>query len=157
MAWTQRPLLEKMTLFWHGVLTSSFRKVGGKNGYMRMINQNNFLRDHAFDTYDNILLGITSDPAMLFYLDLTRSRKTMPNENYARELMELFTLGLGHYTQQDVYEGAAALTGWHIRGLSSYYNPKDHNYLTKTYLGHTGNLNYKDVINILTLARSSSP
>jgi len=150
MAWTQRPLLEKMTLFWHGVLTSSFRKVGGKNGYMRMINQNNFLRDHAFDTYDNILLGITSDPAMLFYLDLTRSRKTMPNENYARELMELFTLGLGHYTQQDVYEGAAALTGWHIRGLSSYYNPKDHNYLTKTYLGHTGNLNYKDVINILT-------
>ena len=150
MAWTQRPLLEKMTLFWHGVLTSSFRKVGGKNGYMRMINQNNFLRDHAFDTYDNILLGITSDPAMLFYLDLTKSRKTMPNENYARELMELFTLGLGHYTQQDVYEGAAALTGWHLRGLSSYYNPKDHNDLTKTYLGHTGNLNYKDVINILT-------
>jgi hypothetical protein len=150
MAWTQRPLLEKMTLFWHGVLTSSFRKVGGKNGYMRMINQNNFLRDHAFDTYDNILLGITSDPAMLFYLDLTKSRKTMPNENYARELMELFTLGLGHYTQQDVYEGAAALTGWHIRGLSSYYNPNDHNDLTKTYLGHTGNLNYKDVISILT-------
>jgi hypothetical protein len=150
MAWTQRPLLEKMTLFWHGVLTSSFRKVGGKNGYMRMINQNNFLRDHAFDTYDNILLGITSDPAMLFYLDLTKSRKTLPNENYARELMELFALGLGHYTQQDVYEGAAALTGWHIRGLSSYYNPNDHNDLTKTYLGHTGNLNYKDVISILT-------
>ena len=74
MAWTQRPLLEKMTLFWHGVLTSSFRKVGGKNDYMRMIIQNNFLRAHAFDTFDNILLGITSDPAMLFYLDLTKSR-----------------------------------------------------------------------------------
>ncbi|HLL78705.1 MAG TPA: DUF1800 family protein, partial [Ktedonobacteraceae bacterium] len=57
MAWTQRPLLEKMTLFWHGVLTSSFRKVGGKLGYMRMIIQNNFLRAHAFDTFDNILLG----------------------------------------------------------------------------------------------------
>ncbi len=64
MAWTQRPLLEKMTLFWHGVLTSSFRKVGGQ-AHMRMIVQNQFLRTHAFDTFDNILLGITSDPAML--------------------------------------------------------------------------------------------
>ena len=82
---------------------------------MRMIIQNQFLRSHAFDTFDNILLGITSDPAMLFYLDLTKSRKNAPNENYARELMELFTLGLGHYTQRDVYEGAAALTGWHVK------------------------------------------
>lgn len=116
---------------------------------MRMINQNQFLREHAFDTFDNILLGITSDPAMLFYLDLTKSTKKAPNENYARELMELFTLGLGHYTQQDVYEGASALTGWHIKGLTSRYYPQDHNDLVKTYLGHTGNLDYKDVINIL--------
>jgi uncharacterized protein (DUF1800 family) len=64
--------------------------------------------------------------------------------------MELFTLGLGHYTQQDVYEGAAALTGWHVKGLSSDYNPLDHNNLTKHYLGHTGNLDYKDVVHILT-------
>ena len=149
MAWTQRPLLEKMTLFWHGVLTSSFRKVGGPRAYMRMINQNQFLREHAFDTFDNILLGITSDPAMLFYLDLTKSTNKAPNENYARELMELFTLGLGHYTQQDVYEGASALTGWHVKGLTSRYYPQDHNDLVKTYLGHTGNLDYKDVINIL--------
>ena len=149
MAWSQRPLLEKMTLFWHGVLTSSFHKVGGRRFYLRMIMQNQFLREHAFDTFDNILLGITSDPAMLFYLDLTKSTKKAPNENYARELMELFTLGLGHYTQQDVYEGAAALTGWHVRGLSSRYFPQDHNDLVKTYLGHTGNLDYKDVITIL--------
>ncbi len=149
MSWTQRPLLEKMTLFWHGVLTSSFRKVGGPRAYMRMITQNQFLRNHAFDTFDNILLGITSDPAMLFYLDLTKSHATAPNENYARELMELFTLGIGHYTQQDVYEGAAALTGWHVRGLTSQYYPQDHNDLVKTYLGHTGNLDYKDVIHIL--------
>src|SRR2546425_2157272 len=145
MAWTQRPLLEKMTLFWHGVLTSSFRKVGGKKAYPRMMIQNQFLRDHAFDTFDNILSGITSDPAMLFYLDLTKSKKNAPNENYARELMELFTLGLGHYTQQDVFEGAAALTGWHVRGLSAQYYPGDHNNLVKTYLGHTGTLDYKDV------------
>ena len=149
MAWTQRPLLEKMTLFWHGVLTSSFRKVGGRRNYMRMIVQNQFLRTHAFDTFDNILLGITADPAMLFFLDLTTSRKNAPNENYARELMELFTLGLGHYNQRDVYEGAAALTGWHVRGLTSQYYPQGHNDLVKTYLGHTGNLDYKDVINIL--------
>ena len=149
MAWTQRPLLEKMTLFWHGVLVSSFRKVGGPRAYARIMVQNQFLREHAFDTYDNILLGITADPAMLFYLDLTKSTKNAPNENYARELMELFTLGLGHYTQQDVYEGAAALTGWHVRGLTSRYLPNDHSDLTKTYLGQTGNFDYKDVVRIL--------
>ncbi len=151
MAWTQRPLLEKMTLFWHGYLTSSFRKVGGKNDYGRMIVQNQFLRSHAFDTFDNILLGITSDPAMLVYLDLTKSRKNSPNENYARELMELFTLGLGQYTQQDVYEGAAALTGWHVAAGSTkaIYNPRDHNDQVKTYLGQKGNFDYKDVIRML--------
>jgi uncharacterized protein (DUF1800 family) len=119
---------------------------------MRMIVQNQFLRAHAFDTFDNLLLGITADPAMLFYLDLTKSRKNAPNENYARELMELFTLGLGHYTQQDVYNGAAALTGWHTKQndpLTSQYSVQDHSQLTKTFLGHTGNLDYKDVVNIL--------
>ena len=150
MAWTQRPLLEKMTLFWSGVLTSSFRKVGGPKAYVRMINQNNFLRAHAFDTFDNILLGITADPAMLFYLDLTKSTKSQPNENYARELMELFTVGVQNYTQQDVFSGAAALTGWHIRGLSgSYYNPNDHNTLPVRFMGQTGSFDYKDVVRIL--------
>ncbi|GCE06307.1 DUF1800 domain-containing protein [Dictyobacter aurantiacus] len=151
MAGTQRPLLEKMTLFWHGVLTSSFQKVGGKDAYIRMIVQNKFLRDHAFDTFDNLLLGITSDPAMLFYLDLTKSRKNAPNENFARELMELFTLGLGHYTQQDVFEGAAALTGWHIHPgtQTARYNPADHTTRELVFLGQKGNLDYKDVIRIL--------
>lgn len=149
MAWTQRPLLEKMTLFWHGVLTCSFHKVGGKQGFMRMIIQNQFLRTHAFDTFDTILLGITADPAMLFYLDLTKSRKNTPNENYARELMELFTLGLGNYTQQDVTAGAESLTGWHVKGLSAHYVPADHSDMTKSYLGQTGNFDYKDVVRIL--------
>ncbi|HET8911074.1 MAG TPA: DUF1800 domain-containing protein [Ktedonobacteraceae bacterium] len=150
MAWSKRPLLEKMTLFWHGVLTSSFRKVGGPANYGRMINQNQFLRTHAFDTFDTILLGITSDPAMLFYLDLTKSTSCAPNENYARELMELFTLGIGHYTQQDVAEGAAALTGWRAYGLTSRYIERNHNNLTKTFLGQRGNFDYKDVVRILT-------
>ncbi len=154
MAWTQRPLLEKMTLFWHGVLTSSYRKTGAQPIIMN--GQNNFLRSHAFDTYDNILLGITSDPAMLYYLDLTKSTKKAPNENYARELMELFTLGLGHYTQQDVSEGAAALTGWHVRGRvkagqtpTAIYYPHDHTNQELTYLGQKGKLDYKDVVHIL--------
>ena len=148
MAWTQRPLLEKMTLFWHGVLTTSFRTIGP---YMSMAKQNQFLREHAFDTFDNILLGITGDPAMLAYLDLAKSSKQAPNENYARELMELFTLGLGHYTQRDVYAGASALTGWRVDGdgLTSHYSLQDHNDLVKTFLGHTGDLDYKDVIHIL--------
>lgn len=151
MAWTQRPLLEKMTLFWHGVLTSSYRKAGGKKNYINMKTQNDFLRTHAFDTYDNLLLGITSDPAMLYYLDLGKSTKNAPNENYARELMELFTLGIGNYTQQDVYQGAAALTGWHFAGggTSSRYVPQLHNDMQKTYLGQTGKLDYKDVVRIL--------
>jgi len=151
MAWTQRPLLEKMTLFWHGVLTSSFHKVGGPQEYMRMIVQNNFLRAHAFDTFDALLLGITADPAMLFYLDLTKSRKNAPNENYARELMELFTLGLGHYTQQDVHAAAVALTGWHVvpNSPTARYVPDNHHNLPQQYLGQTGNFDYKDVIRIL--------
>ena len=149
MAWSQRPLLEKMTLFWHGVLTSSYRKVGGPKVYQRMIIQNNFLRTHAFDTFDNLLLGITSDPAMLFYLDLTTSTPKHPNENYAREMMELFTVGLANYTQQDVFSGAAALTGWHTRGLTSYYNPNDHSTLPVHYMGQTGSFDYKDIVRIL--------
>ncbi|GHO54735.1 DUF1800 domain-containing protein [Ktedonobacter robiniae] len=152
MAWTQRPLLEKMTLFWHGVLVSSYRKVGGKNGYERMIVQNKFLREHAFDTYDNILLGITADPAMQVYLDLNKSTSQHPNENYARELMELFTLGLGNYSQQDVFNGAAALTGWRLSKqdpLKSTYVPSAHTNLQTTFLGHTGKLDYKNIVDIL--------
>ncbi len=150
MAWTQRPLLEKMTLFWSGVLTSSFRKVGGPRAFIRILNQNNFLRAHAFDTFDNILLGITADPAMLFYLDLTKSTKAHPNENYARELMELFTVGVQNYTQPDVFAGAAALTGWHINGVaSSRYYPNDHNTLPVRFMGQTGSFDYRDIVRIL--------
>lgn len=148
MAWTRRPLLEKMTLFWHGVLTSSFRSVGDVSS--RIMTQNNFLRTHAFDTFDNILLGITADPAMLLYLNLNDSTKYHPNENYARELMELFTLGLGNYSQQDVFEASAALTGWHVNDTGSFYNAFDHSDRTIRFLGKKGKFTYKDIIHILT-------
>ncbi len=159
MLYTKRPLQEKMTLFWHGVLTSSYTKVGGKSGYQYMIQQNNFLRDHCLDTYDNILLGITSDPAMMWWLDLRLSTKNAPNENYARELMELFTLGVnGGYTQDDVHNAALALTGWRLpRGQGSVYLPGQHDDSQKTLLGQTGDLDYHDVIRLVAAHPATGP
>jgi hypothetical protein len=152
MIYSQRPLQEKMTLFWHGLLTSSLSKVGGKRGYGYLINQNNFLRAHAFDTFDNILLGITQDPAMMWWLDLRLDSKTAPNENYARELMELFTLGVSSgYTQDDVHNAALALTGFRLHPDGSVtYMAALHDDSQKTLLGHTGDLNYQDVVRIIT-------
>lgn len=148
MAWSKRPLREKMTLFWHGYFTSSYRDVGKAE---RMLVQNQFLRQSAFDTFDNLLTGITADPAMLVYLDLTNSQRNNPNENYARELMELFTVGLGHYTQQDVSEAAVALTGWRVQNdtATSYYSEERHDPREKVFMGQTGYFNYRDIITIL--------
>ncbi len=159
MIYSQRPLQEKMTLFWHGLLTSSFTKVGGKAGYGFMIKQNNFLRDHALDTYDNILLGITQDPAMMYWLDLRLDRKNSPNENYARELMELFTMGVNSgYTQADVHNSARALTGFTLSRTGTVtYNPAQHDNGQKTLLGHTGNLDYHDVIRIVAGHPATGP
>ncbi len=158
MIYSQRPLQEKMTLFWHGVLTSSYTKVGGKAGFGFMITQNQFLRAHCFDTYDNILLGITSDPAMMWWLDLRLSTSDAPNENYARELMELFTLGVnGGYTEDDVHNAALALTGWRLRGSTAVYNAAQHNSSQKTLLGNTGNLDYHDVIRIVAAHPATGP
>ncbi len=159
MLYSKRPLQEKMTLFWHGLLTSSYQKVGGKNGYPYIIQQNTFLRDHVFDTYDNILLGITQDPAMMWWLDLRLSNKSAPNENYARELMELFTLGVsGGYTQADVHDAARALTGFTLkRGGQVTYDDTKHDGGPKTLLGQTGNLDYKDVIRIVAGHPATGP
>lgn len=160
MIYSKRPFQEKMTLFWHGLLTSSYTKVGGKEGYPYLIQQNKFLRDHALDTYDNILLGITSDPAMMWWLDLRLSQKNAPNENFARELMELFTLGVnGGYTQADVHDAARALTGWTLpRGATQgVYRAAQHDDTTKTLLGHTGNLTTQDVIRIVAGHPATGP
>ncbi|MHB8575649.1 MAG: DUF1800 family protein, partial [Dehalococcoidia bacterium] len=113
MIYTTRPLQEKMTLFWHGLLTSGISKVGGR--YLNtMIAQNEFLRANATGTSENLLKGISRDPAMMVWLDLQTSSKQHPNENFARELMELFSLGIGHYTETDVRESARAFTGYQL-------------------------------------------
>src|SRR5579859_4240642 len=118
MTYSTHPLEEKMTLFWHGLLTSSFRKVGGQRGFPFIKQNNDFLRQNAFGRFDDILAGITIDPAMLIWLDGNGSRTGAPNENFAREEMELFSLGIGNYTQTDIEQSARALTGWRISPLT---------------------------------------
>ena len=160
MVFSKHPFEEKMTLFWHGLLTSSYTKVGGKTGYPYLVTQNKLLRTHALDTYDNILTALTPDAAMMWWLDLRLSQKQAPNENYARELMELFTLGVnGGYTQTDVHEAARALTGWTLpRGADTgVYRADQHDNTSKTLLGHTGNLGTADVIAIVAGHPATGP
>ena len=109
MANGPRPLQEKMTLFWHGHFATSEQKV--RDAYLMWM-QNDLFRNHATGNWLQLLTAMAKDPAMLVWLDQAQSRKEHPNENFAREAMELFTLGEGHYTEKDVTEAARALTGW---------------------------------------------
>jgi uncharacterized protein (DUF1800 family) len=151
MTYSAHPLEEKMTLFWHGLLTSSFRKVGGKRGFGLIKQNNDFLRQNAFARFDDILAGITIDPAMLIWLDGNNSRAGDPNENFAREEMELFTMGIGNYTQTDIEQSARALTGWRVNPLTGKATliPRFHDDTEKTFLGQTGNFDYKDIARII--------
>lgn len=157
MIHTQRPLEEKLTLFWHGILTSSFRKVG-KGPEMLM--QNKLLRSHALGRYDETLKAISRDPAMLIWLDSRSNKKRAPNENYARELMELFSLGIGHYTEEDVREAARAFTGWQVQkqdGVFAFsFEERRHDFGEKTFLGTTGNLDGDDVVDIIMAEPASA-
>jgi uncharacterized protein (DUF1800 family) len=112
---------ERMVLFWHNHFVSDVSKVGlPQNMYW----QNKLFRDYAMGDLIKLTKAVTIDPAMLIYLDGVRNRRGEPNENYARELMELFTLGIGNYTEQDIQEAARALTGWRVEGLVSYFDPE---------------------------------
>ncbi len=125
---TPCPLQEKMALFWHGHFATSIRKV--RTTYMMYL-QNQTLRKLAMGSYEDLITAIAQDPAMLIYLDNTRSRAGAPNENFARELMELFTLGEGHYTEQDIKEAARAFTGWMVA-------PRKYEFLDATASGRRG-------------------
>lgn len=149
MTLTQRPLEEKMTLFWHGVLTSSFAKIGKSANLPLMIQQNTLLRTHAMGRFDDLIRAISTDPAMLFWLDGRFNAGARPNENYSRELMELFTLGIGNYTQDDVHNGAKALSGWVVRNGKGVFVPRRFYQGAITYLGHTGHLGLDDVVSIV--------
>ena len=149
MLYSMRPFEEKLTLFWHGVLTSSFTKIGGATHLPFMIRQNQLLRAKGLGKFDALMHAITIDPAMLYWLDGRLSSGRSPNENYARELMELFTMGIGNYTQDDVHQGALALTGWVVRADGAHYVPSRHYDGSVTYLGHTGPMTVDDVIKIV--------
>jgi uncharacterized protein (DUF1800 family) len=147
MAYSKRPLQEKMTLFWHGILTSSSSKTGKSPA---MFEQNELFRRMGMGRYDAMLKAISRDPAMLIYLDSRTNRKAAPNENYSRELMELFTLGVGQYTEDDVREAARSFTGWQIRKKTEFlFNESQHDFGDKTFLGQTGAWDGDNVVDII--------
>lgn len=151
MANASAPLTERMTLFWHNHFTSSLEKVKAP---VLMARQNQLLRRHALGNFSEMLHAVGRDPAMLVYLDGAQSRKGQPNENFAREVMELFTLGEGHYTEQDIKEAARAFTGWSIEPETGEFRwrPFAHDDGVKTVLGQTGRLDGDSVLDVL-LAR----
>lgn len=113
--------------------------------------QNKLFRQYAFGNFLDLTKQVTIDPAMLLYLNGAQNTKNTPNENYARELMELFTLGIGNYTEDDIHNSAKALTGWRINNgtLTSFFDKNFFADVTKTFLGQTGNFGYEDIVNII--------
>ena len=147
MLLSTRPLEEKLTFFWHGHLTTSNADV-----YMSqsVIRQNKLFRRHAAGNVGELILAVSKDPAMLRYLNNNANVKGRPNENYARELMELFTLGEGNYTEEDIQEAARALTGWSSTGDGAFLFRKNmHDGGEKTFLGETGNFDGADIVDII--------
>jgi uncharacterized protein (DUF1800 family) len=148
MVTTDSPLTERMTLFWHNHFTSSIQKVRSP---ALMARQNELLRRYALGNFGALLHAVAKDPAMLLYLDGVRNRKSHPNENFAREVMELFTLGVGHYSESDVREAARAYTGWSVDPADGRYRwrPFMHDRGMKTVLGQSGDFDGDQVLDIL--------
>ena len=145
---TPSPLTEKMTLFWHNHFATSQQKV---RFTPLMYRQNVLLRRNALGNFGSLLREIGRDPAMLIYLDGANSRKESPNENFAREVMELFTLGEGHYGEKDIKEAARAFTGWSVdREAGDFmFRRAIHDVGNKTVLGKSGNFDGDQVIDVL--------
>ena len=175
MSYTARPLEERITYIWHGLLTSQVTQIGPQRAKM-MVTQNELFRSHGLGQYDLLLKDIGKDPAMMVYLNTIESTKEHPNENYPRELMELYSMGEGNYTEDDVRESARAFTGWRLNGfereqpppglsererdeflnqLWAKYEPqfrlavREHDSGTKTFLGRTGNFDGDDIVSII--------
>lgn len=143
---TPDPLLEKLTLFWHGHFATSAAKVDKPR---MMLAQNEKLRQHARGPYAAMVRAISRDPAMLVYLDSTSNRRIHPNENYARELLELFCLGVGNYGEADIKEVARAFTGWEVRGGEFAFNRIQHDTGVKTFLGASGDFDGDAAIDVV--------
>jgi len=147
MVMTSRPLEEKMTLFWHNHFATAIYKV--RSPFL-MFQQNQLLRSRAMGKFEELLMGITEDPAMLLWLDGATNRKGVANENYGREVMEVFTIGRGNYTEDDVKAAARAFTGYTLnKDGNAVFKPRLHDDGSKTFLGQTGNFDPQDIVHIL--------
>ncbi|MYF96125.1 MAG: DUF1800 domain-containing protein, partial [Holophagales bacterium] len=146
MVVTPRPLEEKMTLFWHDHFATSEVKVRDAR---KMHLQNRTLRTHATADFKSLVLAVMRDPAMLVYLDNRENVKDHPNENFGRELLELFTMGVGNYTEQDIREASRAFTGWTNDVLDFRFDADLHDGGPKTFLGREGNLGGEEVLDII--------
>ena len=151
---TPRPLLEKLCLFWHDHFATSVLKVRRPG---LMARQNQLIREHALGRFGPFLRAMGRDPAMLIWLDSNSNVKGSPNENYARELLELFALGVGHYAESDVRDAARAFTGWRAEGESATFDPARHDDGPKTVLGHSGPLGADDVGRIVLEQPAAAP
>ena len=137
-------LQEKMSLFWHDHFASKHR-----NPYLTQ-RQINILHTHALGNFKELLTAISKDAVMIAYLNNKQNKKGEPNENFARELLELFTLGIGNYTETDIAEAARAFTGWTFDKEGNFrFNERQHDFGSKTFLGKTGNWKGEDIINIV--------
>lgn len=141
-----RPLQEKMALFWHGHFASNEAKV---RDYRKLLGQLELFQKHGTGNFRDLTLAVAQDPAMLSFLDAGVNVKGASNENFAREIMELFTMGVGHYTEKDIREAARAFTGWNYVDLKFVVNKDQHDDGEKTFLGKTGRFDGVDVIDII--------
>ncbi len=146
MVASPRPLQEKMALLWHGHFASNEAKV---RDYRKLLGQLQIFQTQGLGNFRNLTIAVAQDPAMLSFLDAGVNVKGASNENFAREIMELFTMGVGHYTEKDIREAARAFTGWNYVDLKFVVNKDQHDDGEKTFLGKTGRFDGVDVINII--------
>ncbi len=149
---TEAQLREKMTLFWHNHFACNI----GNAYYEQQLN--NIQRSNALGNFKTMLLQVSQSPAMLQFLNNQQNQKNHPNENFARELMELFTLGRGNYTEQDIKESARAFTGWAFDGKTGEYafRPRAHDDGVKSFMGQSANFCGEDILNIITANRQTA-
>ena len=173
MVTTKCPLEEKIALFWHGLFATGYSKL---NQARALLNQIDMFRRHGLGRFDALLVELSKDPAMLLWLDNTDNHKGAINENYGRELLELFSMGIGNYTEEDIKECSRAFTGWTL-GNAEYmamraskdsiwpysriawhfqYRDWDHDEGQKTFLGETGNFNGEDIIGIIARQQATA-
>ena len=146
MVQTRHPLEEKMALFWHGHFAVNEAKV---RDYRKTLGQLELFHKYGTGNFRDLLIAVAEDPAMLSFLDAGVNVKGAPNENFAREIMELFTMGVGNYSEKDVREGARAFTGWNYVDLQFVVHKEQHDDGPKTFLGSTGNFDGVDVMDII--------